>query len=147
MRNEYRITMEVSAYAPPAKDHMTNEQKTAMFRSILEREVELMLAGENCDHVFFDARVTIVPHDNDRDYTEDDARMHCGRTYLDAVREAFPGADLHTIERSVCPGRLFPNHPSGVKSGFLCPKGSKPNCRECWREEIPDSEEAQNHDD
>lgn len=110
-----------------------------------------MLSGENCNHVFFDARVTIIPHDNDRDYTEEDARRHCGRNYLDAVREALPGCDLERIKQGMCPGWLITGGPvfENGGSGKCKHSGENNSCGCCWRIECPDDvgKEAQDHDD
>ncbi len=145
MRYEYKIVVEADVYGD--RNITPEEARARCDRIKAEMERYLRLRFACYDHVFQNVRVTAVQHDNDRDYTEEDARRHCGRTYLDAVREAFPGADVDTIERIMCPGRLFPDHPSGVKSVLLCPRADILNCRGCWREEIPDDEEAQNHDD
>ena len=95
MTQEVRITVDANLYCRHAEGFLINEAKFEWKK----RLTDYIKANAFADHKFVNVKVDIIPHDNDRDYTEADAEKHLNgepekkrKTYADDYFEKFPNA-------------------------------------------------------
>ena len=92
MTYEIRVNVDASFYKRPGDIGVMFSRKETYEREIAELVADMIGAT----HKFVKADVNIVPHDNDRDYTEADAEAHLNgekrKTYAEDFFEKFPNA-------------------------------------------------------
>ena len=91
MTQEVRVNVDASFYKRPGELGLLCT-KEKYERAIADRVSDMIRAT----HKFINVQVDFVPHDNDRDYTEEDAEKHLNgekrKTYADDFFEKFPNA-------------------------------------------------------
>ena len=137
MTQEIRINVDASVYSRPGEDQVVN---CDIFTRHFKRVLEKALAEDflNVSHKFLSVKVNLIPHDNDRDYTEEDAERHLNgepekkrKTYAADFFERFPNADRTGGSPSVCRDSVY-----GIAkecAGRLC--------GDCWQTAMPDESE------
>lgn len=95
MTQEVRITVDANLYCRHADWFLIDEAKFEWKKRI----TDFFKANAFADHKFVDVKVDIIPHENDRDYTEEDAEKHLNgepkkkrKTYAEDFFEKFPNA-------------------------------------------------------
>lgn len=133
MTQEVRITVDANLYCRHADGFFIDEAKFEWKKRI----TDYIKANAFADHKFVDVKVDIIPHDNDRDYTEEDAEKHLNgekrKTYAEDLFEKFPNAG-----RSHCDGTPRVCRDSLYGSFGTC---DERRCSDCWNAPMPDESE------
>ena len=95
MTQEVRITVDANLYYKGGLV-LSEESFIALWKEKLRGYIDGTSAA---DHKFINIKVDIIPHNNDRDYTEEDAEKHLNgepekkrKTYAEDFFEKFPNA-------------------------------------------------------
>ena len=144
MTQEVRITVDADYYCRPGDLTFSEEHlKTwvgGMIKAIFEMDEKVtpFPRGFRPKHRFVNVNIDVIPHDNDRDYTEEDAEKHLNgepekkrKTYAEDFFEKFPNADRTSGSPSVCRDSVY-----GIAkdcAGRLC--------GDCWQTAMPDESE------
>lgn len=133
MTQEVRITVDANLYYRCLEGEFDKDLYGLLWKSNLE---DLTSKLSRADHKFINVKVDVIPHDNDRDYTEEDAEKHLygekRKTYEKDFFEKFPEARRADNGRpAFCRDSVY-----GLKSDC----GGR-SCRDCWRTAMPDERE------
>ena len=97
MRYEYKIKVDADMFGWNRNGEDPLDAEGVVVQ--LKRDFARVLNPYAKSHVFFNIQVKAVPHDNDRDYTEEDAEKHLNgepekkrKTYAEDFFEKFPNA-------------------------------------------------------
>lgn len=100
MTQEVRITVDANLYCRHEEGFLVEKTEREWKRRI----TDFFKANTYADHKFINIKVDIVPHDNDRDYTEEDAEKHLNgepekkrKTYAEDFFEKFPNAPFARV--------------------------------------------------
>ena len=94
MTQEIRITVDANLYYRNRPEETFDKDfYIRLWKSMLE---DFIYGQSGADRKFINVKVDVIPHDNDRDYTEEDAEKHLygekRKTYADDFFEKFPNA-------------------------------------------------------
>ena len=101
MRYEYKIKIDMDLYGEvrPNEDPGFANGVVRSLRDDLKAGVNDALEHYKYSHRFGGVKIAVIPHDNDRDYTEEDAEKHLNgepekkrKTYAEDFFEKFPNA-------------------------------------------------------
>lgn len=134
MTQELRITVDANLYYKGGLV-LSNETSIDLWKKKLR---ELIDSTSVAYHKFINVKVDIVPHDNDKDYTEEDAEKHLNgergkkrKTYAEDFFEKFPNADKSGGCPGVCRDSVY-----GINEDC-----TGRTCSNCWKIAMPDESE------
>ena len=98
MRYEYKIKLNADIFGNSWECECPDIAANTV-KSLREELLQVFDGYGRSGHLFTNIQITVVPHDNDRDYTEEDAERHLNgepqkkrKTYADDYFEKFPNA-------------------------------------------------------
>lgn len=99
MTQEIRITVDANLYYRERLGKAFDKDfYVCYWKSILK---DFICGQSGADHKFVDVKVDVIPHDNDKDYTEEDAEKHLNgekrKTYAEDFFEKFPNAPYISV--------------------------------------------------
>lgn len=101
MRYEYKIKMEADLYGVPFIEEISPLAKSAadLTAGTIKAELKEVLDHYKMSHKFCNIQINVVPHDNNRIYSEEDAERHLNgepekkrKTYAEDFFDKFPKA-------------------------------------------------------
>lgn len=100
MTQEVRITVDANLYYRRAE-----HEDARYYKNFWESELSNFIhVRSGANHKFINVKVDVIPHDNDRDYTEEDAEKHLNgepekkrKTYAEDFFEKFPNAPYVSV--------------------------------------------------
>ena len=157
MRYEYKIKLNADIFGNSWECECPDIAANTV-KSLREELLHVFDGYGRSGHLFTNIQITVVPHDNDRDYTEADAEKHLNgeppkkrKTYADDYFEKFPNApkmDVLTASWGIAhvPYPKFEDVYGGIKAievgktKNVCFPNSKRDHFALWMAEMDDGE-------